>query len=57
MDRPRSGVTLTGSVESTEDNLHVERSGANPKLADDSFMVIGPIRECADQIPTSLLGR
>ncbi len=44
-------VPLTGSVESTEDNLHVQRSGANARLADHGFMVIGPVRECADQDP------
>ena len=49
-------VPMTGSVESTDDNLYVERSGANAKLADDGFMVIGPIRECADQDPTLRAG-
>jgi hypothetical protein len=27
-------VPLTGTVESTDDNLHVERSGANALMAD-----------------------
>jgi poly(3-hydroxybutyrate) depolymerase len=44
-------VPLTGSVESTDDNLYVERSGANAKLADHGFMVIGPVRNCANQDP------
>ncbi|WP_428492407.1 hypothetical protein [Rhodopila sp.] len=49
-DRPAPvWVPMTGSVESTDDNLYVERSGANAKLADHGFMVIGPIRACADQ--------
>jgi hypothetical protein len=38
-------------VESTDDNLYVARSGANARLADHGFMVIGPVRECADQDP------
>ena len=42
-------VSLTGSVESTNDNLHVARSGANALLADKGFMVIGPVRDCANQ--------
>jgi len=42
-------VSLTGSVESTNDNLHVARSGANALLADNGFMVIGPVRDCANQ--------
>src|SRR5271154_3846089 len=44
-------VPLTGTVESTNENLHVERSGANALLAEKGFMVIGPIRECANQDP------
>src|SRR5271157_2573352 len=44
-------VALTGTVESTNDNLHVARSGANALLADRGFMVIGPVRECANQDP------
>jgi poly(3-hydroxybutyrate) depolymerase len=44
-------VPLTGSVESTNDNLHVARSGANALMADQGFMVIGPVRECANQDP------
>jgi poly(3-hydroxybutyrate) depolymerase len=44
-------VPLTGSVESTDDNLFVQRSGANSKLADHGFMVIGPVRLCAGQDP------
>jgi poly(3-hydroxybutyrate) depolymerase len=44
-------VPLTGTVESTNDNLHVERSGANALMAEQGFMVIGPVRECANQDP------
>ncbi len=44
-------VPLTGTVESTNDNLHVDRSGANALMADQGFMVIGPVRECAHQDP------
>src|SRR5277367_1859537 len=44
-------VPLTGSVESTRDNLAVARSGANALMAEKGFMVIGPVRACADQDP------
>ena len=44
-------VPLTGSVESTNDNLHTARSGANALMADKGFMVLGPVRECANQNP------
>jgi poly(3-hydroxybutyrate) depolymerase len=44
-------VSLTGSVESTNDNLTVPRSGANSLLADKGYMVIGPVRACANQDP------
>jgi poly(3-hydroxybutyrate) depolymerase len=44
-------VPLTGSVESTTANLTVARSGANAELANHGFMVIGPVRHCADQNP------
>jgi poly(3-hydroxybutyrate) depolymerase len=44
-------VPLTGTVESTNDNLHVARSGANALMAEQGFMVIGPVRECANQDP------
>ena len=49
-------VPLTGSVEATNWNLFVERSGANAKLADHGFMVIGPVRECAAQDPALAAG-
>ena len=42
---------LSGTVESANANLHVDRSGANAKLADHGFMVIGPVRQCAEQDP------
>ena len=49
-------VPLTGSVEATNWNLHVERSGNNAKLAEDGFMVIAPVRECANQDPNLAAG-
>ena len=49
-------VPLTGSVEATNDNLNVLRSGANAHLADHGFMVIGPVRECANQDPNLRAG-
>ncbi len=42
-------VPLTGSVESTMDNLTVARSGATALMAKQGFLVIGPVRHCADQ--------
>jgi poly(3-hydroxybutyrate) depolymerase len=44
-------VPLTGSVESTNANLTVPRSGANSLMAKQGFMVIGPVRACANQDP------
>jgi poly(3-hydroxybutyrate) depolymerase len=44
-------VPLTGTVESTNDNLNVARSGANALMAQKGFMVIGPVRLCAGQDP------
>jgi poly(3-hydroxybutyrate) depolymerase len=44
-------VPLSGTVESANANLNVERSGANARLADHGFMVIGPVRQCANQDP------
>lgn len=44
-------VPLTGTVESTNANLNVPRSGANAKLADAGFMVVGPVRNCSLQNP------
>ena len=41
-------VPLTGTVESTNENLTVARSGANALMAKQGFMVIGPVRQCAD---------
>ena len=41
-------VPLTGTVESTRDNLAVARSGANSLMAKQGFMVIGPVRQCAE---------
>ena len=45
-------VPLTGSVESTNDNLTVPRSGANSLMSRKGFIVIGPVRACANQDPT-----
>jgi len=44
-------VPLTGTVESTNANLNVPRSGANARLAQAGFMVIGPVRNCSKQNP------
>ena len=44
-------VPLTGTVESTNANLNVARSGANARLADAGFMVVGPVRDCSKQDP------
>lgn len=44
-------VPLTGTVESTNANLLVPRSGANARLADAGFMVVGPVRQCSNQDP------
>jgi poly(3-hydroxybutyrate) depolymerase len=44
-------VPLTGTVESTNANLQVPRSGANAKLAQAGFMVVGPVRLCSEQDP------
>ena len=41
-------MPLTGTVESTVDNLTVARSGANALMAKQGFMVIGPVRQCAE---------
>src|SRR3569623_1532155 len=49
-------VPLTGSVESTLDNLTVARSGATSLMAAHGFLVIGPVRECADQDPNLKAG-
>jgi len=49
-------VPLTGSVESTNDNLYVARSGANALMAAQGFMVIGPVRQCANQDPNLRAG-
>jgi poly(3-hydroxybutyrate) depolymerase len=52
LDKPAPvWVPLTGTVESTNDNLHLGRSGANARMAEQGFMVIGPVRSCADQDP------
>jgi poly(3-hydroxybutyrate) depolymerase len=49
-------VPLTGSVESTMDNLTVPRSGATSLMAKQGFLVIGPVRACANQDPSLKAG-
>ena len=44
-------VPLTGTVESTNANLTVARSGANGLMAQKGLMVIGPVRNCSRQDP------
>ena len=44
-------VPLSGTVESANANLNVPRSGANALMANEGFMVIGPVRQCAEQNP------
>lgn len=44
-------VPLSGTVESANANLYVERSGNNARLAEHGIMVIGPVRQCANQDP------
>jgi len=44
-------VPMTGSVESTNDNLTVPRSGSNALMAHHGYLVIGPVRVCANQNP------
>ncbi len=49
-------VPLTGTVEATNWNLYVPRSGSNWKLAHAGFMVIAPVRACTDQNPDLAAG-
>lgn len=49
-------VPMSGTVESANWNLHVLRSGNNAKLAEAGFMVIAPIRQCAEQDPDLAAG-
>lgn len=49
-------VPMVGTVEATNWNLNVARSGNNAKLADAGFMVIGPVRDCAGQDPNLAAG-
>lgn len=44
-------VPLTGTVESTNQNLNVARSGNNAALARQGYMVVGPVRQCSNQNP------
>ena len=41
-------LPLTGTVESTDNNLTTPRSGANALMAKQGWMVIGPVRQCAE---------
>lgn len=49
-------VPLTGSVESTDMNLHAARSGANAEMASHGYLVVAPIRQCANQDPDLAAG-
>jgi poly(3-hydroxybutyrate) depolymerase len=44
-------VSMSGTVESANANLFSDRSGANAKLAQHGYMVIGPVRQCASENP------
>jgi poly(3-hydroxybutyrate) depolymerase len=44
-------VPLTGTEESTDQNLMVQRSGNNQAVAQAGYMVLGPVRICANQDP------
>jgi hypothetical protein len=44
-------VPLTGTEESTQQNLEVLRSGNNQAVAEGGYMVLGPVRICANQDP------
>ncbi len=50
-------VPMVGTVEAANWNLYAPRSGNNAKLAEAGFMVIEPIRDCADQDPALAAGR
>jgi poly(3-hydroxybutyrate) depolymerase len=50
-------VPMVGSVEATNWNLNLPRSGNNSRLAEAGFMVIAPIRNCAGQDPNLAAGR
>ncbi len=49
-------VPMVGTVEATNWNLYRRPNGDNAKLADAGFMVIAPVRECADQDPNLAAG-
>ena len=49
-------VPMVGTVEASNWNLYVKRSGNNAKLADAGIMVIEPVRECANQDPALAAG-
>jgi len=44
-------VPLTGSVESTTANLTAPNSGATASYTSQGFVVLGPVRACANQDP------
>ena len=49
-------VPMVGTVEATNWNLYRIPNGNNARLADAGFMVIAPVRECADQDPNLAAG-
>ena len=49
-------VPMVGTVEATNWNLYRLPNGNNAKLADAGFMVIAPVRDCADQDPNLAAG-
>ena len=50
-------VPMVGTVEATNWNLYRLPNGHNAALADAGYMVIAPVRECADQDPDLAAGR
>ena len=49
-------VPMVGTVEATNWNLYRLPNGDNAKLSDAGFMVIAPVRECANQDPNLAAG-
>ena len=50
-------VPMVGTVEATNWNLYRQPNGHNAALAEAGFMVIAPVRECADQDPDLAAGK
>lgn len=44
-------VPLTGTIESTNQNLTRPQSGNNSELAKSGYLVLGPVRQCSNQNP------